>query len=81
MKSEAACRSTPSPLKAVGNEAVVCSLDERPEIRGARSIGRVRDQIFEIVITTTRIDDPVLTRDALQIRINTAAEQVSGNLF
>lgn len=81
MKAEAACRSTTSPLKAIGNEAVTCAVSEERGIRGARSIGRVRDQIFEIVITTTRTEDPILTAAALRIRINTAAEQVSGNLF
>jgi hypothetical protein len=41
----------------------------------------LNDQVFEILITTTRSDDPILTHDELRIRINTAAEQVSGNLF
>lgn len=81
VKSETACGSSPFPLKAIGNEAVACAIEEQPKIRGARSVGRVRDQIFEILITTSRLDDPILTRDALRIRINTAAEQVSGNLF
>jgi hypothetical protein len=81
MKSEAACGPSPLPLKAIGNEAVACLMDEAIEGRGAHAAGRVRDQVFEILITTTRKDDPVLTRDALRIRINTAAEQVSGNLF
>ena len=80
MKSESACGPDPSPLKAIGNEAVAC-VEERPEIRSARAVGRVRDQVFEILITTTRTDDPLLTHDALRIRINAAAEQVSGNLF
>jgi hypothetical protein len=81
MKSEAECGPTQMPLKAIGNEAVACSVDEGTEGGGERAAGRVRDQVFEILITTTRKDDPILTRDALRIRINTAAEQVSGNLF
>ncbi len=81
MKSESACGSSASPLKAIGNEAVTCAVEEPPEIRGARAVGRVRDQLFEILITTTRTDDPILTRDALRIRIGSASEQVSGNLF
>lgn len=81
MKLEAGCGPNPAPLKAIGNEAVACQVGEPGEGRGARVIGRVRDQVFEILISTTRNDDPILTRDALRIRINTASEQVSGNLF
>ena len=81
IKSEAACGPSPIPLKAIGNEAVACVVDQRNPGRGARAIGRVRDQVFEILMTTTRPDDPILKNDALRIRINTAAEQLSGNLF
>lgn len=81
MKAEAACGPNPTPLKAIGNEAVSCAVDEPNPGRGARAIGRVRDQVFEILMTTTRKDDSILKSDALRIRINTAAEQVSGNLF
>lgn len=81
MKSEAACGPNPAPLKAIGNEAVVCAVDETTGARGARAVGRVRDQVFEILISSTQKNDPILTHDALRIRINTAAEQVSGNLF
>lgn len=81
MKSEAGCGPNSIPLKAIGNEAVACVVDEPNPGRGTRAIGRVRDQVFEILMTTTRKDDPILKSDALRIRINTAAEQVSGNLF
>ena len=80
MRSEAACGPHRSPLKAIGNEAVACEIDESNSGRGARVFGRVRDQVFEIVMTT-RKGDAILKSDALRIRINTAAEQVSGNLF
>ena len=81
MQLQAACGPNPAPLKAIGNEAIACMMDDGIEGRCARAAGRVRDQVFEILITTTRKDDPILTRDALRIRIDTAAEQVSGNLF
>lgn len=81
MKSEAACGPSATPLKAIGNEAVACVVDAPTEGRSARAIGRVRDQVFEILMTTTGNDDQILKSDALRIRINTAAEQVSGNLF
>lgn len=81
VKSEAGCGSNPVQLSAIGNEAVACAVEDLKESRGTRAIGRVRDQLFEILITTTRKDDPILTRDALRLRIRSAAEQVSGNLF
>jgi hypothetical protein len=76
-----ACGTGAAPLKAIGNEALVCTADEGKNRMGERAIGRVRDQVFTITISTTLKDDRILTRDALKTRIYTAAEQVSGNLF
>jgi hypothetical protein len=81
MQLEAGCGPNPASLKAIGNEAIACVADKAINGRGARAAGRVRDRVFEILITTMRKDDPIITRDALRIRINTAAEQVSVNLF
>jgi len=75
------CGADATPIKAIGNEALVCSADERKGALGERVIGRVRDQIFTITISSSLKDDPILTRDALKSRIYTAAEQVAGNLF
>jgi hypothetical protein len=75
------CGSDAVPLKAIGNEAQACSVDDRKGGPGERAIGRVRDQVFTITISSTHRGDPVLTRDALKAKIYTAAEQVSGNLF
>jgi hypothetical protein len=75
------CGSDVVPLKAIGNEALICEADDRKSGQGERVVGRVRDQVFTITIKTTLKADPILTRDELKARINTAAEQVSGNLF
>ena len=75
------CGSDAVPLRAIGNEALVCAADESKNEIGERIIGRVRNQVFTITIGTTLKDDPILTRDELKSRIHTAAEQVSGNLF
>ncbi len=75
------CGSDAVPLKAIGNEAVVCTADDRKSGLGERVVGRVRDQVFTITISTTLKGDSILTRDALKAKIYTAAEQVSGNLF
>jgi len=59
------------PLKAIGNEAYVCPQDRRV-------VGRVRDQVFTIRVSTTDRAFPanVIGEDGRRV-----AEQVAGNLF
>lgn len=78
---EQSCGSDAVPLKAIGNEALVCAADDRKSGQGERVVGRVRDQVFTITIKTTMKADPILTRMELKSRVTAAAEQVSGNLF
>jgi hypothetical protein len=61
------CRSDVKPLKAIGNEAVVCAWDV-----GERVVGRVRDQAFVITLTAPDVNVE---------KMREAAETVSGNLF
>jgi len=75
------CGADAVPLRAIGNEAMICTADEDKKRMGERVVGRVRDQVFTITISTSLKNDPVLTSDALKSRIYTAAEQISGNLF
>ena len=75
------CGTDTAPLRAIGNEAVVCTVDGRKGAMGERVVGRVRDQVFSITIGTTLKVDPILPRDVLKTNILTAAEQISGNLF
>ncbi|MGB7986869.1 MAG: hypothetical protein WCF54_17020 [Terracidiphilus sp.] len=75
------CKIDAFPLKAIGNEAQACTMNDLKSGQGERAIGRVRDQLFTILIYTSLKDDPILTRETLKIRINTAAELVAGNLF
>ena len=63
----AKCGSDAKPLKAIGNEAVTCSVPHK----GSRVVGRVRDQAF--VIT--------LIPEAQEGSIKKAAEIIAGNLF
>jgi len=78
---EQGCGPDATPLRAIGNEALICAADDRKAGMGERIVGRVRDQVFTITMTSTLKNDPILTRDILKTRIYTAAEQVSGNLF
>jgi hypothetical protein len=75
------CGPDAVPLQAIGNEAQVCMADVRKAGPGERVVGRVRDQVFTITLSSTLKNDPMLTRDELRTRIYTAAEQVAGNLF
>ena len=75
------CGADASPIKAIGNEALVCAADDRKGALGERVVGRVRDQVFTITINSTLKADPILNREALKAKIYTAAEQVAGNLF
>lgn len=59
------------PLKAIGNEAYACPQDRR-------IIGRVRDQVFSIGVSTT---DRAVSPTVLEDDVRRAAEQVAGNLF
>ena len=68
-------------LKAIGNESVACSADDRKGGPGERALGRVRDQVFSITISSSLKGDAEFDRESLKARIYTAAEQVAGNLF
>jgi hypothetical protein len=78
---EQGCGPDAAPLRAIGNEALVCAADDRNAGIGERVLGRVRDQVFTITIASTLKNDPILTRDVLKMKILSAAEQVTGNLF
>jgi len=75
------CGADSAPLKAIGNEALTCSADDRKGGPGERLVGRVRDQVFTITIASTLKKDFTFPREALQSKIYLAAEQVAGNLF
>ena|ERR1700761_5282030 len=75
------CGANAATLNAIGNEAVYCSADARRGELDERAVGRVRDQVFTITLTSKVKVDPILTRDSMKTRIYTAAEQVAGNLF
>jgi hypothetical protein len=76
-----ACGTDPAPMTAIGNEARICNADDRKKLFAERVVGRVRDQVFTVTVSSTLKRDSTLTRDALKARVSTAAEQVSGSLF
>jgi hypothetical protein len=74
------CTSAPVALKAIGNEAILCSADVGYS-RGEQVIGRVRDRLFIVTVSSTIAQDPSATRQLLQEKARTIAEQIAGALF
>jgi hypothetical protein len=77
MTNEAQCRSRIVPLKGIGNDAMLCSVDVHSS-RGEQVVGWVRNRIFIVRIDA---NDASMTRKVLQEKARMAAEQVAGNLF
>lgn len=74
------CRQSENPLRAIGNEAVMCGAANKKG-KGEQVFGRVRDNVFTITITTSAENDPAMSQDVLIEKAGLVAEQVSGNLF
>ena len=70
---KARCGAGATALRAIGNEA--CAVEIKGQTYGQEVIGRVRDQIFTVTLTTT------VPKDALQEKARNIAEQVAGALF
>jgi len=74
----AQCGSDTTSLKAIGNEAVACSLDDKNGNRSALVVSLVRDRAFVIRVITT---DSAMAAASLSEKARSMAEQVAGNLF
>ena len=75
------CGKNGASLQAIGNESTMCPLDNHSAGLAELVVGRVRDQLFTITLSTTLKDDIILTRMSLKEKAYTASEQVAGNLF
>ena len=76
----ARCGQDSVPLKAIGNEAVACSVDDRNK-KGwvfEQVVGRVRDRAFTVRISSNAASPE---RGALREAARKIAEQVAGFLF
>jgi hypothetical protein len=77
---ESQCSSLAVAVKAIGNEAVSCSADVGYS-RGEQIIGRVRDRLFMVTVSSTMAKDPQMTRQLLKDKAHMVAEQLAGALF
>ncbi|HVN05776.1 MAG TPA: hypothetical protein VMT86_15245 [Bryobacteraceae bacterium] len=74
----ARCRVRVTPLKGIGNEALLCDDDEGDGRIAAQVVGRVRHRAFVVRIVAK---DRSAGRAMLRERCGQAAEQVAGILF
>jgi hypothetical protein len=78
--SKNSCTSSGTPLKGVGNEAVLCAIDAEG-VRGEQVVGRVRDRTFTVVISTSSGQGSETKPDPLAERAEAIAKAVAGALF
>jgi hypothetical protein len=76
---KARCSAGATPLPAIGNEA--CAIEVKGQTHGGEVIGRVRDQVFTVTVTTSAQHDPFMPKETLEEKAKNIAEQVAGALF
>jgi hypothetical protein len=74
----ARCSSNRTSLRAIGNEAVTCTHQERNGQESEQIVSRVRDRALVVRIAAT---DPSAKSFTIREKVRSAAEQVAGNLF
>ena len=72
------CAANPTPLKAIGNLAVACAVDEKKGRYSELIVGRVRERAFVVRINSNADES---TRENFHERVKQVAEQVAGFLF
>ena len=77
----AQCLPNSTPLRAIGNEAVMCSTRGTGDQSAEKVVGRVRDQAFLVSVSSSVQNDPSMTHEMRREKANLMAEQVAGILF
>lgn len=77
----AQCPPKSAPLRAIGNEAVICSVEGKENQYAEKVVGRVRNQAFVVSVSSTLRDDQVMTQEMRRDKANLIAEMVAGTLF
>jgi hypothetical protein len=75
------CPPKSPPLRAIGNEAVMCSVQIHGNLYAEKVVGRVREQAFIVSLGSDLKDDPSLAPEMRREKANLVAEMVAGNLF
>jgi len=76
----ARCRSDGVPLRAIGNEATICSYEGKKKKKwvSEQVVGRVRDHAFTVRVSSSAESPDI---DALREKARKIAEQLAGFLF
>jgi hypothetical protein len=74
---KARCGSDAAPLRAIGNEALVCSLHQTKK-QAEQVVSRVRERAFIVRVSSNA---PAQTKIELREKAQRVAEQVAGFLF
>lgn len=74
------CPSNSTPLRAIGNEALMCSVQEKG-LYAEKVVGRVREHAFVVRVSSSVQDDPSMTLEMRREKVHLVAEQVAGILF
>jgi len=77
----AECPPKSAALRAIGNEAVVCSAQGKSGEFEERVVGRVRNQAFVVGVSSSVEADPAMTKEMRREKANVVAEHVAGILF
>jgi hypothetical protein len=73
------CHSDMTPLRAIGNEAVMCVVKGKDHMRGEEVLGRVRDNVFKVSVSVR--GNKSKPEKAIEETARSVAEEVAGNLF
>ena len=77
----AQCPAKSASLPAIGNEAVICSVQDKDHRYAEKVVSRVREQAFVVSLDATASDDPAMTQKMRREKALLVAEQVAGILF
>lgn len=80
----AQCPPKSAPMRAIGNEAVMCSVEDKGvkgDLYAERVVGRVRNQAFVVSVSSSVMDSPSMAQEERREKANLVAEQVAGILF
>lgn len=74
----AKCGKDAKSVRAIGNEAVACSVPGKNALIAEQIVSRVRDRAFVVDVLS---NEPASQRDAIREKARKIAEQVAGFLF
>jgi hypothetical protein len=77
----AQCPPNSQPVRAIGNEAVTCSVQDQTGATVEKIVSRVRDQAFVVTLSSSAQNDPMMTPQQRSEKAHLVAEQVAGILF